>query len=160
MIVDKNTLYTDFAASERYINADEVNRIMNAAVVAKYGDNGFFTLTIGALLDGMHGEFRPMYDANGLTVFDVYRVRAFSVWVRDFIGLVERFTLKPTAKQIGYTNGCVKMSFDESVYVFLREYFGLHRFDDVLDLTVADYLLAKKDTFNRMVVERNQMQKS
>ena len=85
-------------------------------------------------------------------------VRAFSAWLRDFVALVDSFSLKPTAKQIRYANGCVEMSFDESVYVFLREYFNLPRFDDVLGLTVGDYLLAKKDNFNRMTIERNQLQ--
>lgn len=156
--IDRHTKWIDFAAMEHCISAEDTQRIMEKAVTAKYGENGFYMLTIKELLDGMHGEFAELYEDEGKTVFDIYRVRAFSAWLRDFVALVDSFSLKPTAKQIRYANGCVEMSFDESVYVFLREYFNLPCFDDVLGLTVGDYLLAKKDNFNRMTIERNQLQ--
>lgn len=158
MIVNRTTIWDDFAASEPYISDEDKQKVMDAAVKEMLGENGFYDVTIKTLLEGMHGEFAGLWMDEGKTVFDVYRVLAFTNWLKDFIALVDRLTLKPTAKQVKWSAGCIEMSFDESVYVFLRSYFGLHCFDDVQTMTVADYVLAKKDTYNKMIVERNQLQ--
>ena len=37
----------------------------------------------------------------------------------------------------------------------MRSYFGLPNFDAVRELKVADYIMAKKDDYNKAVVDRN-----
>ena len=155
MKIDKYTLYRDFAAVEPYIEASKLEELRRAAVADKFGKVGFYALTLGGLLDGMRGDFDALTDCGGDTVFDLYRVAEFSVWLNEFIAVVNGLTLKPTAKQIAQSSGCKSLTFEESVYYFVRSYFNLPNFDAVRELTVGDYIMAKKDDFNKAVVDRN-----
>ena len=155
MKIDKYTLYRDFVAVEPYIEAPKLEELRQAAVRDKFGKVGFYGLTLGGLLDAMNGDNDALFDCNGDTVFDHYRVAAFCVWLNEFISVVNGLTLKPTAKQIAQSSGCKQMTFEESVYYFVRSYFGLPNFNAVRELTVGDYIMAKKDDYNKAVVDRN-----
>lgn len=156
MKIDRFTLYKDFESVEPYVKTETLNDIRDAAVKDKYGADGFYSLTLGVFMDAaFYNNYDALFDCGGETVFDRYRIAAFCVWVNEFIDAAEKLTLKPTAKQIAAANGCQKVTFEESVYFFMREYFGLQSFDAVRELSVSDYLLAKKDTYNKQVVERN-----
>ena len=155
MKIDKYTLYRDFAAVEPYIEAPKLEELRRASVADKLGTEGFYGLTLGGLLDGMRGDFDALTDCGGDTVFDRYRIAAFCEWLKEFVAVVNGLTLKPTAKQIAQSSGCKSLTFEESVYYFVRSYFGLPNFDAVRELTVGDYIMAKKDDFNKAVVDRN-----
>ena len=155
MKIDKYTLYRDFVAVEPYVEASKLEELRRAAVDDKFGTEGFYGLTLGGLLDGMRGDFDALMDCGGDTVFDQYRVAAFCEWLKEFVALVDSLTLKPTPKQMMQTSGCKSLTFEESVYYFVRSYFGLPNFNAVRDLTVGDYIMAKKDDFNKEVVDRN-----
>ena len=155
MKIDKHTLYKDFAPIEPYVDASQLDELRRSAVADRFGKGGFYDMTLGGLLDAMKDDFDALQECNGETVFDVYRVAAFRQWLNEFIAVVEALTLKPTAKQMAQSNGCKPLTFEESVYFFVRSYFGLKDFDSVRDLTVADYIMAKKDDYNHNVVERN-----
>lgn len=155
MKIDKHTLYKDFAPIEPYVNAQKIEELMRSAVADKFGTGGFYDMSLGVLLDAMQDDFDALYECHGETVFDVYRVAAFRQWLNEFIAAVEALTLRPTAKQMAQSSGCKPLTFEESVYFFTRSYFGLKDFDSVRELTVADYIMAKKDDYNHNVVERN-----
>ena len=155
MKIDKYTLYRDFAAVEPYIEAPKLEELRRAAVADKFGKIGFYGLKLGELLDGMKCDFDALMDCDGETVFDRYRVAAFCEWLKEFVALVDSLTLKPTPMQARQTRGCKTLTFEESVYYFVRSYFGLPNFDAVRELTVGDYIMAKKDDFNKAVVDRN-----
>ena len=155
MKIDKHTLYKDFAQIEPYVDASQLDELRRSAVAEKFGEGGFYDMTLGGLLDAMKDDFDALQECHGETVFDVYRVAAFRQWLNEFIAVAEALTLKPTAKQMAQSNGCKPLTFEESVYFFTRSYFGLKDFDSVRDLTVADYIMAKKDDYNHNVVERN-----
>ena len=155
MKIDKYTLYRDFVAVEPYVEAPKLEELRRAAVADKFGTEGFYGLTLGGLLDGMRCDFDALQDCGGDTVFDHYRVAAFCEWLKEFVAVVNGLTLKPTPKQKMQANGCKSLTFEESVYYFVRSYFGLPNFNAVRDLTVGDYIMAKKDDFNKAVVDRN-----
>ena len=155
MKIDKYTLYRDFAPIEPYVEAPKLEELRRAAVADKFGMECFYGLTLGGLLDGMRGDFDALMDCGGDTVFDRYRIAAFCEWLKEFVAVVDSLTLKPTPKQRMQANGCKTLTFEESVYYFVRSYFGLHSFDAVRDLTVGDYIMAKKDDYNKAVVDRN-----
>ena len=155
MKIDRYTLYKDFAPIEPYVDAPKLEELMRSAVADRFGKGGFYDMTLGGLLDAMKDDFDALQECNGETVFDVYRVAAFRQWLNEFIAAAEALTLRPTAKKVAQSNGCKPLTFEESVYFFTRSYFGLKDFDSVRDLTVADYIMAKKDDYNHNVVERN-----
>lgn len=155
MKVTRDTDYKDYEPYEPYVSDDDRQHIKDAAVADMLGDNGFYAMKVGTLLDGMAGVFDGLWKDGGRTVFDVYRCAAFVDWLKEFVGAVEMFSVKPTAAEKAASAGCVPMTFPESVMVFCRSYFGLRSFDEAMELTVGDYLLAKKDDYNKTTVERN-----
>lgn len=157
--VTKATAYDGvFVAAEALMTDADKDAIRAAAVRARYGDAGFYAMRLGDLLDAMDGRLDGVAtQQEAETVFGVYRLKAFPDWLNEFLTVTENLTPKPTAKETRVTQGCLKMTFGEAVYVFCRKYFGLQSFDAVGDLTVGDYLLAKKDDYNRIVADRNAM---
>lgn len=153
--IDANTKYDEFVVFEPYMAEGERERLEQTAVAAVFGSDGFMNMTVGQMLDAMRGDFSSLLRAKGESVFDVYRARAFASFITGFIERLKAVTLQPTAEDIAVKQGTLSSTFEESVYTFCRSYFQLPTFAAVDDLKVADYLLAKRDDFNRSVVERN-----
>lgn len=156
MKIDRNTKYKDFAPLEPYMSKGEADRIKAAAVRERFGADGFYTMTIGDMFAVLAGDIRPLLlKASPDTVFAVYLAKAFADFMDTLIANLKRLTLPPTAEQVKHSQGCIPSAFDESVYVFCRNYFGLQGFEAVERLKVADLLLAKKDAYNAAIVDRN-----
>lgn len=156
--IDRHTTAREFAEIEPYVSDAQRAAIKDAAVRSLFGEAGFYGMTIGAMLDAMHGNYKGIRQDDGNTCFDIMRIEAFADWVDEFLDVVQRLTPKPSPKQMKNAAGTIKMTFDESVYVFCRAYFGLPNFDAVNGLTVGDYVLAKKDDFNQRTIDNNMMQ--
>ena len=103
----------------------------------------------------LSGDQSPLLSEEGDTVFDHYRCVAFGKWVAGLIDDLARLTPPATQDEQRRTQGVLPASFDESVYVFCRNYFALPSFSAVEDLTVGEYVMAKKDAYNIAVVDRN-----
>lgn len=156
MKIDRDTKYDDFIALEPYMAEGEAERLQGEAVKSLYGEDGFYNMTLGDMFAVLSGDPSPLCrGVEPQSVFAVYRTRAFAEFVNGFIENMKRLTLPPTAEQVKHAQGCLPSQFDESVYVFCRNYFGLRGFAEVEALKVADLLLAKKDSYNHAVVERN-----
>lgn len=158
MKIDRYTKAKGFAPYADIIDESQRKAIKDAAVRSLFGDAGFYRMSIGAMLDAMHGNYDGIRQDDGNTVFDIMRVEAFKEWVDEFLEVVSGLTVKPTPKQLKNAFGTLPMTFDESVYVFCRAYFGLHNFDAVNTLTVGDYILAKKDDYNQRTIDNNTLQ--
>lgn len=156
MKINKDTKYSELRFVEPYLEEDETLRIEDAAVQTRFGKDGFYAMTLGDFFAIMGGDTETLTKGMGDdTVFAVYLGRAFDAFVDFFIERLKSLTLPPTPESMRTSQGCLDVGFDESVYVFCREYFNLHTFADVEALKVADYIMARKDAYNRAVVERN-----
>lgn len=158
--VDRHTKWADFAQWAPLIAGGEAERLERAAVLERYprdryGNEGFYTMPIGELLLILSGDQSPLLSEEGDTVFDHYRCVAFGKWVTGLIDDLARLTPPATQDEQRRTQGVLPSSFDESVYVFCRNYFALPSFSAVEDLTVGEYVMAKKDAYNIAVVDRN-----
>lgn len=155
MKIDRNTKYNDFAPFAALLADGEDERLRQAAVEDKYGPDGFMSMTIGDMLSAMKGDTAPLLTDGGETVFDVFRVKAFGDFVDRLIGMLRSVSLPSSPDDVSARRGTLPSTFDESVYVFCRGYFGLPSFAEVDTLKVADYILARRDDYNRAVVDRN-----
>lgn len=153
--VNADTVYQDFLMWEPLMAKGMADAIMSGAVRDKYGDDGFWGMTLGELFSVMAGDTTPLTGGRPETVFAVYRAKAFSKFVDELVGTLKRLTPPPTPNAISASQGCLDYAFDESVYVFCLHYFNLHTFADVERLKVADLIMAKKDAYNQAVVDRN-----
>ena len=137
------------------LGTDNSQRIKDAAVRDLFGEVGFYGMTIGQLTTVLGGDPRPLYDSGGRTVYDSARVVAFREWVDEFSATLKRLTMPPTADTVNLQSGTLPSSFEESLYLFCRSYFGLGSFEACDKLQVSEFILAKKDDYNHAVVDRN-----
>lgn len=155
MKIDRHTLTKDFAPFAPIVGEGEMERIREAAVRDKFGEAGFYGMTVGDFTTVLSGDIRPLQQSGGRTVFDLSRVEAFKVFVGELAATLKRLTLPPTADAIRYNAGVINYDFVESIYIFCRSYFGLHSFEAADKLLVSELVLAKKDEYNHAVVDRN-----
>jgi len=78
----------------------------------------------------------------------------FADYMENFSKMFERMTLRGTAEQQQAQMVCLRVGFEESVLVFLQDFFGLHSFKEAEDITVNEYLIAKKSAYNKAAFER------
>lgn len=78
----------------------------------------------------------------------------FADYLDGFGKMLERLTPTTTPEQRQAQSACLSVEFEESVLVFCRDYFGLRSFRAAEELTVNEYLIAKKDTYNKVTFER------
>lgn len=155
MKIDRHTTTAELAPFVAILGDDDVRRIREAAVRDKYGDAGFYGMTVGEFTTVIGGDPRPLLQSGGRTVYDNARLEAFKAWVDELAATLKRLTLPPTADSIRMNAGTIPSEFSESVYLFCRSYFGLPSFEECDRLKVSEFMLAKKDDFNRQTVERN-----
>lgn len=158
--VDRHTKWADFAEWVPLLADGQEERIERAAILDRYprdrfGNEGFLKMPIGELLLILSGDTTPLLTEEADTVFDRYRVAAFQRWVGKLIEDLARLTPPITPEAQAKTQGVLPSSFDESVYIFCRNYFSLPSFSAVEELSVGEYVMAKKDAYNAAIVDRN-----
>lgn len=155
MKIDRHTTSQEIAPFVSLITDADWERIRSAAVRDKFGDGGFYAMTVGDFTTVLGGDIRPLLQSGGRTVYDNARVEAFKAFVDELADTLKRLTLPPTAETMRLNAGTIKSEFIESVYLFLRNYFGLPSFESADGLRVSEFVLAKKDDYNRAIVDRN-----
>ena len=77
------------------------------------------------------------------------------VWYKEFKDCVEQVThllnklRVPQSAEAQMASGrCLKMTGQEAAFVFVRKYFGLKSFEQAENVSLADYIIAKKDAYN------------
>ena len=154
--IDGHTDYlTGLFPFESCLKEGERDKIMDAAAQDLYGDGGFWMMPLGHLFALIEGDVTPMIKDEGTTVFDVYRLKGVEVFLEQFIASLDALTLPPTPDEMRWQQGTKKTTTERAIRVFVRDYFGLHDFKSVDDLTVTDLLIAKEAAYNHNVVERN-----
>lgn len=152
--VDKDTKMAFLAPFLEYLKEDTRKQLKEAAV-AVYGDP--WSKELGILFDGIRGKF-PEYimpsKPEDLTVLQYFWLEAFKDMVEALLRTLEKLRPPQSKDAAAAMKACRPMSFEESTLVFCREYFGLHSFSEVRDLTISDLLLAKKDRYNTAAYER------
>ena len=155
MKIDRHTLNEELAPLLSIVTEEDMGRVRKAAVRDKYGDAGFYGMTVGDFTTVLAGDVRPLLQSGGRTVFDTCRVEAFKEWVDELSDTLKRLTPPPTAESVKLNAGTIPSEFVESVYLFCRSYFNLGSFEQADRLKVSEFVLAKKDDYNHAVVDRN-----
>lgn len=155
MKIDRHTLNEELAPLLSIVTDEDMGRVRKAAVRDKYGDAGFYGMTVGDFTTVLSGDVRPLLQSGGRTVFDTCRVEAFKEWVDELSDTLKRLTPPPTAESVKLNAGTIPSEFVESVYLFCRSYFSLGSFEQADTLKVSEFVLAKKDDYNHAVVDRN-----
>jgi len=80
------------------------------------------------------------------------------VWLKWFdevceqvVNILHRLTAPQSDTARKASEQLLKVGFDESTLVFVRKYFGLKNFTEAESITLADFILARKDHYNDCV---------
>lgn len=155
MKVTDKTKLSELAAFLPYLEQSSIKSIKDAAE-AKFGSP--WGVTIGQFFTYSEGDYSAIGVDFGrpleVTVFQYYWMESFKEMTMQLQRTIESLTVQPTPEAKEASVGCRKMSFQESVKVFCRAYFGLHSFAEVDALTLDDFLLAKKDAYNKDIFDK------
>lgn len=155
MRVDARTRYEGkFQWLEPSLADGERGRLSDAAARSLFGEGGYWSMTVAEFFKVLNGDASVLIRDGGKSVFDVYALKGFDQFVKDFTDAMARLTPARTSQEAMAAASCVKMTFEQSLYVFARAYFGLPSFGMVDDLPLADILLAKTDAYNKAVFDR------
>lgn len=152
MIINERTKYKDFEQAEKYATQDSLQQIKGAA--EKHFKN-CYELTIDEFFGVLGGDYSLLGNLKNPTILQVYWLKRFKDFVDEFSKACERLTIQPTPDEQQCKNGCVKVTPQEAMLIFTREYFGLPSFYEAGKRTIGEYLTARKDRYNEARQHRN-----
>lgn len=160
MRIDKNTKYREFEPVEKYVPDSQKKAITNAAE-SVYGC--MYDLEFGEFWNFANGDFSRLGNLEDPTVFQVYWLNRFDEFTKEFAETLNKLSVKQTTEEKRAAEGCLKISWGESVLVFLQKFFGLKSFKEAEKITLGELLIAKRAQYNDDLFARRisqiQMQK-
>lgn len=156
MKIDKNTLWRDLAPFL-------TDKIM-AELKEKITDSAFFldfwNMKCGhfvAVFEG--GTPQPIIEVlekPTLTVFEAVKfLNGFDEFVKDFFEALEKLNIVLSADEIQASKNLIEISATEGILLFNQMFFGLHDFGSAEKITLIEYLIARRKTYNDSLFQRN-----
>lgn len=150
MQINAKGSYFDFVKFSRYISAEDLAEIGEKAAQA---ERDFYALEIGEFFECLQGDFSCVgvtkETAEDLTTAQFFWCSKFPEFLEGFCKALKTLTPKANAQAQKAASACLPMTLQESMLIFAREYFGLRSFDEAARVTLGDFLLAKKDNYNK-----------
>lgn len=128
------------------------------AVVGE-GKQDFYALTVRGMLEAVDGqvpsEWKERY--KGGTVGEwCAMLNALKAGISRFSEFMENTTPKQTIEQKKALSGTLKGNLEEAVLMTLKSCFSLHDLEAATNLTVYEYMMARKEVYNNAQIAYNQ----
>lgn len=155
-----DTRYDDVKDALKFLKPGEEARLIDVAERHLLGDGGWWGITVGTFIKATRGDLEDLHVTKDgqVTCYGYYLVKGFGAFVDEFIRVARNLT-PPASPSEPSSAGCYQIQIDEAMLVFCRRYFGLHSFREAEQITLAEWLIARRDEFNRVILERNSMRK-
>lgn len=159
MTIDNETLYFTVEPLLRQLPEEEIKRIKEAAPRAIIGRDGYLSLTIADLsrmIDGhdITGIILNAAEPLKLTVFEWYTAEGLRSFLEGYIQKLEALQPPLEPAERAAQKACLTVTTTEGLLCFAREYFGLHSFSEAEGVTLAEILIAKKDSYNKVIYQK------
>lgn len=152
MNIDFSKPYSKYVDVLPFVTDESRKALM--AEAAKIRDP--YTLTLAEFFGCCEGDFGcVMKDTENPTTGEALWLDVFRVFIADFGKILERLVIPQTPEQKQASANCLPVEWQEGMLVFVRAYFGLKSFGEAENVTIGDYLLAKKDEYNSTIFQRN-----
>lgn len=146
------------ALSMKWSVVPEAKRAMLYDRAQDYLGLHYGELCIGDFFDCMNAEYGVIMngkrDWNSCNNAQFLWAMGFAEYLKAFSKMMQRLQVPMSAEEKAAQSACVSVSFEESVLVFVQQYFGLPSFKACQDVTINEYLIAKKQAYNRAIVQR------
>jgi len=115
--------------------------------VQQYYKVVFWEMSIKQLYKVVNGEY--LITPNNTAFCQIFFL-GLKEWADSFVKLINRYTPKGEDQQ----NNVVKLTFAESVFIEMQQYFFCRSFAEVEQLKVSDYILMRKAKYNQYLAEK------
>lgn len=152
MDITKEMRYVDFKDAEPFLFPEGIKQLKDKSEeIFGYCHR----LTIDEFFAIINGDLSLLGNMETPTVLQVYWMKRFEDFTKEFTKICERYTLSPTPEQQQATQGVEPMTPLETMLVFTRDYFGLPSFVEAGKRTIGEYITAKKARYNDLLTQRN-----
>lgn len=115
-----------------------------------------YTLTLAEFFACADGDFECVIkDVANPSTGEALWLDVFKVFMTDLGNILKKLVIPQTPEQKQASANCLPVEWQEGMLVFVRAYFGLKSFTEAENVTIGDYLLAKKDEYNTTIFQRN-----
>lgn len=115
--------------------------------VQQYYKLQFWEMSIKQLYKVVNGEY--LIKPNETAFCQIFYL-ALKEWADGFVKLINIYTPKGEEQK----NSPVKLTFAESVFIEMQQYFFCRSFAEVENLKVSDYILMRKAKYNQYMAEK------
>lgn len=131
---------------EKCLTPESVQELTRAAE-KKFG--GMYDLTFAEFWNCCDGDFSRLGDMERPTVLQVYWLRRFEEFTKEFAKIMRKLTLPATPDEKAASEGLLQLTWGESMLVFLQGYFGTKSFKEAEQITVGELIMAKRAQYNK-----------
>lgn len=120
----------------------------------------YFSMTIREFLElqesKMPSKIEKMLKNKKLTVFEYVKIiNTFESGSEQLTKIIEATTVEQTKDEKNASTGLLNLSPEESILDFLKDYFNLHSYEEAQNLTLYEFVIARKHFFNKVTFEKN-----
>lgn len=151
MRITSETKYIEIVAVEKYFDGDTVESLKREAE-KKYGE--MYDLEFSTFWNCCNGDFSHLGSLEDLTVLQAYWMKRFEDFSTEIAKALSALQIRSTEDEKRASEGLLKVSWGESVLVFLQKYFGLKSFKEAEKITIGELLIAKRASYNEELFAR------
>ena len=120
----------------------------------------FFGMTVAEFLQLQESKLpkviQKLLSKRKATFYDFIRVsNTFEIGTKNFEQLILDTTLEPTADEKAAQAGLAEVTTEEAMLTFLRDYYNLQSLEAAQKLTLYEYKIARKKSFNDAKFQKN-----
>lgn len=151
MRITSETKYVEIVAVEKYFDKKTVEMLKREAE-KKYGE--MYDLEFATFWNCANGDFSHLGDLENLTALQAYWMKRFEEFSDEIAKGLKQLQIKATEDEERASEGLLKVSWGESMLVFLQKYFGLKSFREAEKITIGELLIAKRAQYNEELFAR------
>lgn len=151
MRITENTKYIEIAAIEKYFSKKTIEELKSAAV-ERFGS--MYDLEFATFWNCANGDFSHLGNLDDLTVLQAYWMKKFEDFADEFAKTLSTLQVKSTEDEKRASDGLIKVTWGESILVFIQKYFGLKSFKEAEKITIGELLIAKRAQYNDDLFQR------
>lgn len=120
----------------------------------------YFGMTVKEFLqlqeNKMPKKIERMLKNRRLTFFKYVEIlNTFEAGTKQFSAFIEKTNIEQSQDEAMASVGLLDLTAEESILEFLRGYFNLQKYEQAHEYTLYEFMIAKKNAYNRQLFEKN-----
>ena len=146
--------YSKYQAVCEVLNKESRQALIDAAC-GMYG--AYWDLTLGRFFAISAGDVSFLEIKRSPTVAQVFWLKGLEDFAKEFEQACKNVQMPKTLlrkNEDQAARACLKMTPQESMLTFVQKHFGLHSYREAEQITLAEYMMARRAQYNEVVMQR------